>query len=381
MLICDFLSREKDESWMRILIIITDNYSYGGTARFLERLMVIQNRNGIDTALLVPRPYCNDSLMSLASQYGVEVISVINRTKENTLPLLTPIFDFLFSWRAIKSWRPDLLVVSTSDPGRMSVALFLPIPALYILHSIPESRFRFLPRCYMRMGSLLNNRIVAVSKAAAESISSTMGVPHDRISVVYNSCQLVHNKQKTGMSIVLTAAHVVQYKNPYGWLTVAQCVIKKRADVTFIWLGDGDLLTSMRDLVRNLGLEKQVLLPGVVSDLASWYEKSQVYFQPSLRESHGIAVLEAMTHGLPCVVSDIGGLPESVVDGETGFVCPSGDVAGFSDHILALLGDSELHKRMGCAGRLRAEEYFSETQQEQKIMALYDCLVKKTERR
>jgi len=146
-------------------------------------------------------------------------------------------------------------------------------------------------------------------------------------------------------------------------------------------LGDGELLAPMREMVKTLGLEDRILLPGFVTDPYTWYEKSQVYFQPSFRESHGIAVLEAMSHGIPCVVADTGGLPESVINNETGFVCSPGDVTCFADSILALLGDPELHGRMGLAGRLRTKEYFSEPEQEQKIVALYDHLLKKTEMR
>ena len=363
---------------MRILVIIPDKYAYGGTSHFLELLLELHDRRGIETALLVPAHHNNSSLVSLATRHRVKILSAINKVRDNTSPVLTPIFDFLFSWRAVKSWRPDLLVVSTADPGRMSVALYFPIPVLYILHSVPETCFGYLPRFYLRIGSLLKNRIMTVSKASAETISITMGIPLDKISVVYNSCRSIQHKLKAELPVIVTAGHLVPYKNPHGWLKVAQCVIKQRADITFIWLGDGELLAPMREMVKTLGIEDRVLLPGFVSDPYTWYEKSQVYFQPSLRESHGIAVLEAMSHGLPCVVSDTGGLPESVVDNETGFVCPPGDVTGFADRILALLGDPELRERMGSVGRLRTEQYFSETEQEQKIMALYECLVKKT---
>lgn len=363
---------------MRVMIIVPDGYSCGGTGRFLERLLGLHAQYGIETALLVPAHLRNSSLESLGTRHGVKIFSGINRNRVNTLPLFTPFFDLLFSWRSVRSWRPDLLAVSTGEPGRMSVALFFPIPALYILHTVPETRFRFLPRLYLRIGSLLKNRVMTVSKAAAETISNTMGIPPGKISVVYNSCRSIQHKPKADLPVVVTAGHLVPYKNPYRWLKVAQLVIQQRAEITFIWLGDGELLVPMREKVKMLGLEEHVLLPGFVSDPSPWYEKSQVYFQPSLRESHGIAVLEAMSHGLPCVVADTEGLPESVIDNETGFVCPPGDVNGFADRILVLLGEPGLRERMGCAGTLRMEKFFSETEQEQKLMALYDCLVKET---
>ncbi len=366
---------------MRILLIIPDRYSYGGAVRFLERLLGLHVRYGIETALLLPEVHGDNPLESLATKLGVKVLAEKSRTRGNTAPFLTPFFDLLFSWRAVRSWRPDLLVVSTSDPGRMSVALYFTIPLLYILHSVPETPFGKLPRFYLRIGSLLNNRIMTVSKAAAETISITMGIPPDKISVVYNSCRSIQHKPKADSPVVLTAGHFVSYKNPHGWLEVAQSVIQQRPDTIFVWLGDGELLAPMREMVKTLGHEDRILLPGFVTDPYTWYEKSQVYFQPSFRESHGIAVLEAMSHGIPCVVADTGGLPESVINNETGFVCPPGDVTCFADSILALLGDPELHGRMGLAGRLRTKEYFSEPEQEQKIVALYDHLLKKTEMR
>jgi glycosyltransferase involved in cell wall biosynthesis len=362
---------------MRVLITITDKLSYGGAARFLERLLALHDRYGIETALLVSTHYRDCCLESLATRYGVKILSAINRARERTLPVLTPLFDFMFSWRAVISWRPDLLVVSTGDPGRMSIALYFPVPVLYILHTVPETSFRYLPRFYLRIGSLLRkNSVMTVSKAAAETISITMGIPLAKISVVYNSCPSIQHNLKADLPIVVTVGHCVPYKNPHGWLKVAQQVINNVEDVTFVWLGEGELLAPMREMVKTLGLEDRVLLPGFVPEPYTWYEKSQVYFQPSLRESHGIAVLEAMSHALPCVVANTGGLPESVAEDETGFVCSVGDVACFADRILNLLRNPELRESMGCAGRLRTEKYFSEKEQEHKIMALYDCLVK-----
>ena len=363
---------------MRVLLIVTDRYSYGGTSRFLEQLLEIHERNGIDTALLVPSHLCDNSLISLAIKHKSKIFSKVNRNRQYTFPLLTPFFDFSFSWETVKSFRPNILVISTADPGRMSVAFYFPAPLLYILHTMPEKSFRLLPRLYMRLGSMLNNLTIAVSRAAARSISINMGIPTDKISVVYNSCHLIQNKSKADSSIVLTVGHLVPYKNPHLWLKVAQQVIKSRFDVKFVWLGDGELLTSLREMVASLSLEELVLLPGHVPDPSQWYERSQIYFQPSLRESHGIAVLEAMAHGLPCVVADTGGLPESVVDNETGFICSPEDATGFTDRILNLFTDASLRLRMGTAGRLRIERCFSEAAQEQKILALYDNLVKKT---
>jgi len=168
---------------------------------------------------------------------------------------------------------------------------------------------------------------------------------------------------------------MVAYKNPELWLEVACMVLHVFPDSLFVWLGDGILLKTIREKVKLLSLEDRIMLPGYESNPSSWYSQAHLYFQPSLRESHGIAVLEAMAHGLPCVVADTGGLPESVVDGETGYVCPPDDTAGFAGRILQLLEDPAMRERMGVAGQQRVARCFSKEIQEQKIMALYDHLV------
>lgn len=224
---------------------------------------------------------------------------------------------------------------------------------------------------------MLNNRVMTVSNAAAGSVSKTMGIPRNRIEVIYNSCGIAARRIESAKPIILTTGHLVAYKNPELWLEVARSVLQNWHGATFVWLGDGDLLETIRGKVKGLSLEERILLPGYISDVSTWYAEAHIYFQPSLRESHGIAVLEAMAHGLPCVVADTGGLPESVVDGETGYVCPPTGPAGFAGRIMKLLGDTAMRERMGTAGQQRVERYFSEAIQEQQIMALYERLVNK----
>ncbi len=362
---------------MKVLVIVPDEYSYGGTGRFLERLLEIHYNNNIETALLVSKNHLNESYLSLAIKHGATILTASNKTQKNTNPIITFLYDFIFPLRVIHKWHPDLVVISTAEPGRLSALLFFPIPLLYILHTAPDRCFRRLSMSILYIGFMFNNRLMTVSNAAANIISRTMGVPIKKISVVYNSCNSINHEQKVGHKTVLTVGHIVGYKNPYVWLKVAQTVIKQRDDITFIWVGDGELIDDIRNQVNALGLDNRITLPGYSSNLNNYYEKSQVYFQPSFRESHGIAVLEAMSFGLPCVVSDIGGLPESVDDNETGFVCSPEDVIMFSDKILELLGNDILREKMGTAGRIKVREIFSEAEQDKKIRSIYELLVNK----
>jgi glycosyltransferase involved in cell wall biosynthesis len=94
-------------------------------------------------------------------------------------------------------------------------------------------------------------------------------------------------------------------------------------------------------------------------ELARLYARAAVVACPSHREGFGVACLEAMAHGRPVVASAVGGLLDLVVDGETGIHVPPGDIAALRAALERLLGDRELRRRMGEAGRRRAAERFS----------------------
>ena len=85
---------------------------------------------------------------------------------------------------------------------------------------------------------------------------------------------------------------------------------------------------------------------------------ADVFLMPSGSETFGLAALEAMACEVPVVASNVGGLPELIVDGETGFLCELDDIDAFTDRTRALLTDDDLHARMSAASRQRAEDAF-----------------------
>jgi glycosyltransferase involved in cell wall biosynthesis len=94
-------------------------------------------------------------------------------------------------------------------------------------------------------------------------------------------------------------------------------------------------------------------------ELQALYARAAVFACPSRREGFGVACLEAMAHGRPVVATNVGGLRDLVVDGETGLVVPPCDPAALRAALRRLLVDPELRRRLGAAGRQRAQERFS----------------------
>ena len=94
-------------------------------------------------------------------------------------------------------------------------------------------------------------------------------------------------------------------------------------------------------------------------ELQGFYARAAVVACPSHREGFGVACAEAMAHGRPVVASAVGGLKDLVVDGETGVLVPPRDVGALREALERLLGDRELRRRLGAAGRDRIREHFS----------------------
>ena len=123
-------------------------------------------------------------------------------------------------------------------------------------------------------------------------------------------------------------------------------------------VGDGPDRERIEALVTSLGLRDHVRFLGERGDLIATLQQSDVFLLPSQTESFGLAALEAMACGVPVVASDVGGVSEVVVDGETGFLAPAGDVAAMAAHARRLLFDEDLRRRMSRAARHAAETRF-----------------------
>ena len=134
------------------------------------------------------------------------------------------------------------------------------------------------------------------------------------------------------------------------------------AALSLVIVGDGPQRAELEALSRTLGIAAHMSFVGAVphAEVPQWLNRFDLYVAASRldSESFGVAVLEASACGLPVVVSDVGGLPEVVVQGETGWVVPREDVAALAQAIQRLIAAPELRRRFGAAGRERVLAHY-----------------------
>jgi glycosyltransferase involved in cell wall biosynthesis len=114
-----------------------------------------------------------------------------------------------------------------------------------------------------------------------------------------------------------------------------------------------------------------VVLAGFRPDVLSVHKAFDIFVMSSVTEGLGTSLIDAMAAGKPVVATTAGGIPEVVVDGETGFLVAPRDHEAMADAIVRLLKDEGLRKRMGRAARARAESLFSADRMVRETLRIY----------
>jgi len=121
----------------------------------------------------------------------------------------------------------------------------------------------------------------------------------------------------------------------------------------FVVIGDGDLRNELERYAQQSGIAENVVFTGESDDVFPLLQTMDVFVMTSLYEGLSNAIMEAMLAGLPVVATDVGGNRELVINGETGFLCPSNDASSLAEKVTGLLGNERDAGQMGDKGKKR----------------------------
>ncbi|PWH20032.1 MAG: hypothetical protein DDG58_03410 [Ardenticatenia bacterium] len=240
-------------------------------------------------------------------------------------------------------------------------------------------------RWYPRLMSRLAHTIIANSHAVARTI------PRPDVHVIHNGIEVEHfhpqlspsaaraqlGLPETGV-LIGTVGRMQPWKGHHIFLQVARRVRDLLPDAHFLIVGgqvfaaDADYAERLRHLAHELGIAQRVRFVGHQADVAPWLAAMDVFVQCSEAEPFGLVIVEAMAAARPVVAFADGGVPEIVLDGETGMLVAPGDVSHMAEAVAKLAVDRDLAQRMGRAGRERVETNFSATRYVRQIEELYE---------
>jgi N-acetyl-alpha-D-glucosaminyl L-malate synthase BshA len=148
--------------------------------------------------------------------------------------------------------------------------------------------------------------------------------------------------------------------------------VRREIPSKLLLVGEGPERLFVQQLVKELKLVEDVVFLGELDNLEEILNCADLVVLPSEQESFGLTALEAHACSVPVIAAAVGGLPEVVVDGETGFLLPVGDIQGMSKKALSLLTDRELDRAFRKCARKRALEAFDSKMIIPQYEALYE---------
>jgi glycosyltransferase involved in cell wall biosynthesis len=365
-------------------IIITKLFEFGGSNSHLKTLIqYFGNENVVlvleeKSQLQYVKNIDSGQTLKVKVKPGLHKYAhlIYPSTFSNIKELILVIGTVLRIWSLQLKYGFADVTICAVEPEKYLYLFWLPFGKVtYILHTAPKKKYTPFTSftCNSRIGK--RKKIITVSNSNKELICQNWDIAPEKrpfIYVVYNciieSESNVPAAVKTGQQYIITLGHVIHYKNPSLWLEVAKMVTSVRDDVHFLWLGEGPLWNDFVSATRET---ERITFPGPVTDPHNYLRSAIIYYQPSLFETHGIAVVEAMYNCLPCVVSDTGGLPESVQQQYNGFVVDRADKNEHAAALLSLIDHPELRKQYGINAYQKYQELFSFKVFKSKMDAVY----------
>jgi len=175
--------------------------------------------------------------------------------------------------------------------------------------------------------------------------------------------------------ILGTVGRLVKEKGLPYLLRAVKFVSETYENIILMIVGDGVLREFLEKEATSLGIIRNILFTGMRRDLKKIYPIFDIFVMSSIFESLGNVVLEAAAFGKPVIVTNVGGLPETMIPDKTGFVVPPADVHKLADAIIYLIEHRDVAKRMGEYGRQRVKDYFCSSRVCDEVEKVYKVLL------
>ena len=165
-----------------------------------------------------------------------------------------------------------------------------------------------------------------------------------------------------GKFTIGTIKSIESYNGIDCMIDAANILIHERnlTNIEFLIVGEGSLLSAMKEKCKKLNLEKNIKFTGYIphNEIVKYFNKLSVFIAVSTRESFGVSILEAASCRIPAITSNIGGLPEVNAHNHTGFVIPTNNPKILSDKIMKFYNEKTLLLKMGNNARKRVLKFF-----------------------
>lgn len=281
---------------------------------------------------------------------------------------------------ALRSFNPELITTHSSKAGWFGRALgsIMRVPVLSTVHGWLFTPGKLSPAEQVTRFAEWSTAPLADAIMTVSESDKRLGVEHgiaraEAFRVVHNSVPDVEPALRADPGVspprLVMVARLAAPKDP---ITMLHALARLRElDWSCELIGDGPDRRAVEAAVRETRLQDRVALLGTRDDVPERLAAAQVFMLVTKREGFPISVLEAMRAGLPVVASDVGGISEAVLDGETGTLVPPSTVPELAAALEPLIRDPQLRREWGQAGRARFVEEFGFETHVRRAWAMY----------
>lgn len=386
----------------RIVHIITRLIAGGAEQNTIITVQWLK-KHGYEASLISGFPVgAEGSLIKEAQDRGINLHLVSSLVRE-----ISPIKDlqaFFSIFTILRKEKPTIVHTHCSKAGIVGrwAAFWVGVPYIYHTphgHIYSHGRFnfsRFFTRLCLyleRLTSCFTDKIFVLSDVEREE-SLLLGISRKREKFVkvhsgveiekFRNVRVDVPQKKSSLvglppeaKVVGTVGRLVPLKGHRYFLSCIPKVLDAFPKAKFLIVGDGELRQELEKQTVHLGIERYVLFTGLRKDVPEILKCLDVFVLASTHEAMGRVLVEAMASGLPVVATNVGGVPEVVEQGVTGFLVPPASPACLADAIIHLLRDKNLAKKMGERGKIQAANFSAERMVERIINTYLSLLLKR----
>lgn len=305
----------------------------------------------------------------------LELKELAGRVARLSLSVDTTVFDRIASYRrTLRSLRPDLVHCVDVDPPAMIAGRLAGVRRLVVTHHTPELRPRdnWRGRLVRRAAWETRSHVIFTSEADRTRALESHPISPERSTVVSLGIDLDRFSPERvrdglrrelgiadGRPVVGTVGRLNSQKGHTYLIRAAEEMVHRGTDAVFVVVGEGDLRDELLREVRDRGLQDRFFFLGHREDVPELLAGFDVFALSSNFEGMCLAVAEALAIATPVVATDVGGVRQSVVPGETGLLVPPRDPDALARELVWVLEHPEEARRMALAGRRRVRQLYS----------------------
>jgi len=292
--------------------------------------------------------------------------------------------------KSIKHIKPDVIHVHGTRAGSLGrlAAIGLNIPVIYTEHlwtrqfRLKSKLLNFFHYCanwFLDMFTTLN---IAVSQAVKDFMVEKSISRPQKIKVIYNGIKPVKLKAKIFQSekefLIATVGTLTPQKGIQYLIRAMPKVKTEFPGIRLEIIGDGSFKRALVKEVKKMKMKDYVKFTGFIADVEKYLTRFDLYVQPSLSESFGLAIIQAMSVGLPVVATNTGGIPEVVTEGKSGLLVEAASPEALAEAILKLLRDPQKARQMGEMAEKEAKLKFNLKDMMKELENVYETTAQST---